>query len=136
MDRKLQEKLYKKYPKIFKQKDDSIKGSAMPWGLEFGSGWYILIDNLCSCIQNYLDNNKHLNMSQVETTQTKEKFGGLRFYHTGGDERVGGMVWFAERMSYSICEECGSTDNVYQTKGGWIRTLCTPCINKEKKNGK
>jgi len=125
MDRKLQEKLYKKYPKIFKQKDDSIKASAMPWGLEFGDGWHSLIDNLCDCIQRYLDNNKHLGLAQVEVTQAKEKFGGLRFYNIGGDSLTDGMVWFAERLSYTICEGCGSTENVYQTKGGWVRTLCT-----------
>ncbi len=123
MEKKLADKILAKYPKIFKNNKT----------LQIGSGWYGLMDKLCDCIQNYVDNNKHTGIKQVEVQQVKEKFGGLRFYNSGGDNRTDGMVWFAERMSYTICEGCGSNQNVYQTKGGWVRTLCTPCINKEKK---
>jgi hypothetical protein len=43
----------------------------------------------------------------VTIQQVKEKFGGLRFYYSGGDERVSGMVSFAEQLSYKICKETG-----------------------------
>lgn len=64
---------------------------------------------------------------QVEATQVKEKFGGLRFYINGGDDHIYGMIWLAEVMSYGICEMCGTTENVSPTKGGWVKNLCPKC---------
>lgn len=59
---------------------------------------------------------------QVVASQVKEKFGTLRFYYTGGDDKIDGMVRMAESMSARTCEECGSPgkSNSY----GWITTLC------------
>lgn len=65
------------------------------------------------------------NVEPVDRTiceQVKEKFGGLRFYHVNGDEFVMGAVALAERMSYTICEECGNAGR--RRGGGWVRTLC------------
>lgn len=59
---------------------------------------------------------------QVVVQQVKEKFGTLRFYYSGGDEVVRGMVSMAESMSARTCEECGSPGK--QVGGGWITTLC------------
>lgn len=67
---------------------------------------------------------------QVEAVQVKEKYGGLRFYISGGDDIIHGMIDLAEKMSYQICEKCGSRENVKQTKGGWISTLCSKCKKK------
>jgi hypothetical protein len=59
---------------------------------------------------------------QVTLDQVKEKFGTLRFYYTGGDDEISGMVRMAESMSGVTCEECGSPG---ETKGqGWVVTLC------------
>ena len=59
---------------------------------------------------------------QVTLDQVKEKFGTLRFYYTGGDDEISGMVRMAESMSGVTCEECG---NPGETKGqGWVVTLC------------
>lgn len=121
-------KLYEKYPKIFKQKDDSIKHSCMPWGFECRDGWYWLIDNLCETIQGYIDANKK---PQVEATQVKEKLGTLSFYTTGGSRLVMGMIWLAGHMSSNICEVCGSIEDVTQSKG-WIKIRCKKCWEKER----
>jgi hypothetical protein len=59
---------------------------------------------------------------QVIAAQVKEKFGTLRFYYSGGDDIIDGMVRMAESMSAVTCEECGSPGT--RTTGGWIRTLC------------
>jgi len=65
----------------------------------------------------------------IHIDQIKEKFGGLRFYFSGGDEEINGMVSLAESLSYRICEACGTTKNVGQT-GGWIYTVCWDCLQK------
>ena len=60
---------------------------------------------------------------QVTLDQVKEKFGTLRFYYSGGDDYISGLVSMAESMSAVTCEECGKPGT--QTQGGWIKTVCT-----------
>ena len=132
--------LYEKYPKIFIQKDLEIRQSAMPWGFECSDGWYDLIDRLCSEIQAHIDGeNSNIiykkesgklpkdapEYPQVEATQVKEKYGGLRFYVNYYDEYIRGLISMAETMSYGICETCGNPGN--PNDDGWITTLCQPC---------
>jgi len=123
MNSKLEHKLFKDYPKIFRQKDLPKTQTSMCWGLECGNGWYKLIDILCSQLQWDIDHNKE---PQIEATQVKEKFGTLRFYTTGASERQNGMISFAESLCEEICEKCGSMEKVSQTEG-WIQTLCEKC---------
>ena len=61
-------------------------------------------------------------VTQVTLDQVKEKFGTLRFYYSGGDDYISGLVSMAESMSGVTCEECGKPGT--QTKGGWIKTAC------------
>lgn len=129
MRKKLQDKLYKKYPKIFRQKDLPASQTCMCWGISCGCGWYWLIDMLCENIQGYIDRN---NKPQVEAVQVKQKFGGLRFYVHSSDDNIEGMIGLAESMSYHICEICGSTgEDVKPTKGGYVQTLCEKCKKKK-----
>ena len=62
---------------------------------------------------------------QVTLDQVKEKFGTLRFYYTGGDDEISGMVRMAESMSGVTCEGCGNLGE--RRGGGWVHTYCTPC---------
>ena len=71
---------------------------------------------------------------QVIAAQVKEKYGGLCFYYSGGDDYIRGLVVMAQRMSYNTCELCGATHNVKQYSGGWIVTRCKSCKeNADKK---
>lgn len=58
----------------------------------------------------------------VTVDQVKEKFGGLRFYYSGGDDCVYGMVRMAESWAARTCETCGERGSLRH--GGWVRTLC------------
>lgn len=129
MKTELEQKLFTKYPKIFEGRTLPIRQNLMSFGYECGDGWYWLIDNLCSRIQSYIDlNQQHKKIPQVVATQVKEKYGGLRFYYTGGDELIDGMVWLAEDLSFNICECCGTHENVSQHKNNnWIYTRCENC---------
>jgi len=109
----LQNKLFEKYPKIFRQKDLPKTETCMCWGIACPDKWYDLIDALCKQIQMYVNQQrKALNRTkslisindypQVEATQVKIKFGGLRFYHDHHSEYVRGLVSMAEAMSYNI----------------------------------
>ena len=62
---------------------------------------------------------------QVTLDQVKEKFGTLRFYYSGGDDYISGMVSLAESLTGVTCESCGNVGE--RRGGGWVHTYCTPC---------
>ena len=132
MKKELEDKLFEKYPKIFRQKDLPMNETCMCWGFECGDGWYNILDILCKQIQWHIDKNlKEDEIEgnvQVEATPVKEKFGGLRFYYHGGNDFINGLVWMAEGMSERTCERCGAPGK--QNNGSWITTLCESCRNK------
>jgi len=141
MKEELEKELFDKYPKIFRQKDLPMQVTAMCWGIDVGDGWYDLIDSMCHQIQHHIDwrtgsgvfdgrESENLPDIQVETTQVKEKFGGLRFYYVGGDDFVEGIVRLGEAMSYKICEICGNKGEV--SKERWVTTRCKAHEGKRK----
>lgn len=112
---------------------------AYPYGgFVIGPGWWPIVKSLCRQIQHHIDwsngtrerllQNNPMNVKipdaveQVTVDQIKEKFGGLRFYYTGGDNKIDGMVRMAESWAAHSCEECGAPGR--PRRGGWIRTLC------------
>lgn len=111
-------RMEEKYPKMF---------AGQYGGFAVGTGWWPIIETLCANIQSHTDwwnknHEKHPVVEQVVVEQIKEKFGGLRFYYSGGDEKIQGMVRMAEAWADRSCEECGAPG----TSGGkgWIKTLC------------
>ena len=138
MRRELDEKLCEKYPKIFRDRNAPMTQTAMCWGFECSDGWYNIINTLCFQIQNHIDwknsqrekllkSNPHDidipdEVSQVVAVQVKEKFGTLRFYADGGDDKTDGMIRMAEAMSAVTCETCGSPGEMRGRS--WFYTAC------------
>jgi hypothetical protein len=126
MNEKNTEYLLKKYPKLYAQYYWTPQQTCMCWGFP-GDGWLKLIDNLSRRITK-LDPE-----GEIQATQVKEKFAGLRFYFSahGEDikklhekhEQVGKLVETAEEKSYHLCEECGKKGKM-RDDIGWYRTLC------------
>jgi hypothetical protein len=108
-------RLEETYPKMF---------AGRYGGVAVGTGWWPIIESLCANIQSHIDwrVKQGQDISQVEVEQIKEKFGGLRFYYSGGDDEISGMVRMAEAWAGVACEECGAFGE--RRSGGWIRTLC------------
>ena len=137
MDQVLQDELFEKYSEFFSNKDLGPRNSCMAFGIECGNGWYDIIDLICYKIQsrnktikerNRLIDGNNEEVIDFKFDQIKEKFGGLRVYYSGGDDRVRGLVDMAEKMSYKMCEVCGNRGN--PNNGGWIITLCDSCRSK------
>ena len=131
MKQELDELLCKKYPKMMVNRDKPMQETCMCWGFDCGNGWFNILDQLMGNIQHHIDwNNQNFEkgykqykqVSQVTLDQVKEKFGTLRFYYTGGDDEISGMVRMAESMSGVTCETCGAPGK--SRDGGWIKTLC------------
>lgn len=98
-----------------------------PEAWEISEGWKPLVKalvRLCEghCVRNNL---------AFQINQVKEKFGTLRFYYTGGDDYVDGLVAMAEEMSEHTCEKCGSLGHL-RTDLGWLLTLCDNHYNERK----
>ena len=100
MKQKLQDKIFKDFPKLFAQKDMDMKETCMCWGIETPDEWYDIIHTACDLIQTMTDNNKHLSKKypQVQFTQVKEKFGALCMYYRPNTDYVDGIVDMADAM--------------------------------------
>ena len=131
MKQELDKLLCERYPKMMVNRNKPMQETCMCWGFDCGDGWFNILDQLMGNIQHHIDwNNKNFEkgytqykqVPQVTLDQVKEKFGTLRFYYTGGDDVIDGMVRMAESMSGVTCEECGNPGK--RIGGGWVTTLC------------
>jgi hypothetical protein len=143
MKPELDAQLCERYPKMMVNRNRSMMETTMYWGFECGDGWFNILDQLMGNIQHHIDwkerqrevairfNSKAASgemrevpeeIPQVTVDQVKEKFGTLRFYYTGGDDYIDGLVSMAESMSSVTCETCGNPGK--STGGGWIKTVC------------
>lgn len=115
MNNDLTKIILEKYPTLF-----NAPGSKYSLAhIECNDGWFDLIDELCGTIAWDIENNR---CPPVQVTQIKEKFGTLRFYYQGGNERIDGAVSFAEALSARTCDVCGNKGKL--RGGNWLRTLC------------
>lgn len=148
MSPELENKLYERYPEIFEQRSTGFehgdgwynildclcfalmqtvnqRRSSLEWLENIGVGnekWangdkvsYAEINDAKYKLEEAL-------RELPRAVQVKEKFGGLRFYVNQANEEQYAYLYFAELMSTTICEQCGSPAK--PTGKGWIRTLC------------
>jgi hypothetical protein len=66
----------------------------------------------------------------VKIDQIKSKFSDLRFYYSGGDKKIDGMVTFASYLCSKTCEVSGEKGELCSSNGGWYKTL-SPKIREE-----
>ena len=159
MNKQLDEQLCKDFPEIFRNRHGDRRTTAMCWGFDCGDGWEPVIRFTCKQIMSKVNNLRYTikdieeNLNQYNwanqekldekkqeleeeqklipvAAQVKEKFGGLRFYVNGGNDRVWDIIQNAESLSYHVCEECGTMKNVRTYTGGWHRTLCDEHANE------
>lgn len=128
MTQELEQYIIKRFPKMYAEVGDNEPLTL--FGFECGDGWFRIILWLSESIQNHIDSHntwyaKHGEkkpIEQVKVCQVKEKFAGLRFYYSGGDDVIRGMVALAETIAYNTCEETGATNEVGRNTKGWIKT--------------
>lgn len=97
------------------------------WACECGPGWIPLLDILFHYADEWNRTVPEGDDDRIQINQVKEKFGGLRFYYTGGSPEFRGMVEMAEMLSSNICERCGDRAESQDIGGGWIATQCDRC---------
>lgn len=130
MKQEFENKIIDKFPELFYYFNHTESRYPMMFGIETGEGWHDLIFNTCQKIQDWCDKNR-----QIRFTQIKEKFGALVIYCEGYPDEVDYIIEEAEKESMTICENCGSKENVKPTRG-WINYLCDTCHKIKNKNKK
>lgn len=114
---KFQERIERRFPELFAKNYG---------GFEINTGWLTLVETLCEMIHNnHLHKQKYAPDDYYEPVvveQIKEKFGTLRFYYSGGDEYVNGLVSMAEAISGKTCDVCGGPGKL--TGKNWLATRC------------
>jgi hypothetical protein len=131
MSPELQDRLSAKYPKIF----SNLTSPELPpsCSLDCGDGWYWLIERLCHCVQDLVDQQ---GLTQHVAQHVKEKFGGLRFYWYFSDDQVDAMTEFAEALSHFACGDCGDCGDcgapAVRNTDGWMHTTCGICQSAAK----
>ena len=113
-------KLVEKYQHIL-QPTRPLTESCMQFGIEIGEGWFPLVEKLCKIINKEIKINPVL--KGIHTVQIKEKFGGLRFYIYGSNDKINDAIAKAEDESFKICEKCGKRGKLRDDKY-WMQTLC------------
>jgi hypothetical protein len=107
--------LIEHFPTLYRGVTKPPKESLMCFYFECGDGWFELIKEL----------SEKLEPLGVEAIQVKEKWGGLRFYISGGTPDAWDLIEAAEAASETICEQCGAPGEL---RGKfWIQTLCDTC---------
>lgn len=130
---KRREEIEARYPRVFGSGTDSPDKSVGTVYWEFGYGWDTLIENLAAAIDREIEHDPSLAQGDTpfQILQMKEKFGTLRFYYGGGNDRIRGLVDLTENLSGSVCEICGSLGTLCKrVNGSWVKTLCEDCANK------
>ena len=112
MEQKLQQKLFNRFPNIYKVGELPI--DYLFFGIECDDGWFNLLWKLSESLEK--------TQTDVQALQVKEKFGTLRFYINGGDDVCPHLIIDAEERSAFICEICGRKGKLRDY--GWLKTLC------------
>lgn len=124
MSPEIELKLKEKYPKTF---------SKLHY-FECGDGWVFIIESIAKVIEQEIEKDGQGDNSLFCACQVKEKFGGLRFYTYGHNEKIDGAIRVGESMSYHVCEECGDVGQLRKDLP-WIRTLCSKHFEELNKKG-
>ena len=105
------EKLINKFPNIFEE----------DFYFECDDGWFDIIFDLCKDVQQEVNNSS---CQQVVAAQVKEKFAGLRFYASGGNEVTDAIINKYSKLSSETCEMTGGKGYLCE-KHRWYKTLST-----------
>jgi ribosomal protein L37AE/L43A len=126
MKKELEQKLAERFPTFFRDLGGDPMNTCMAWGCECGSGWYDILFQMCLDIEKELEDKAELKEA-FRFDQIKEKWGTLRVYSSGNNEIIYKIIALAEHNSGTVCENCGSTEDVKKEGPGWIITRCQKC---------
>jgi len=124
MNKELSERIYNDFPELFGFRDD-MKMSLMAFGFDCGDGWFGLIYNLTKNIYEVAKKTGVLNERDFYVESVQEKYAGLIYCITYGNDDMFDLINEAETESCKICEICGDEGSCKH--GPWFKILCDKC---------
>lgn len=115
-----EKRMYQKYPKMLNGLTKTMRESCLVFGFECGQGWYSLLEKFFEDVDCCVKDNT---IKEFVFSQIKEKFGQLRIYYHGYDEKLDKLILEIEKKSGEICEVCGEKGEL-KSENGWLTTLC------------
>jgi len=105
MQESLDKYLCEKFPKVFRDRHASMETTAMCWGLAVGDGWYTIIGNACSIIQNHIDWTRKQRANALKFNRALKRAlngddAGLKRFYQYGDEPLN--EWRLEQIVKDI----------------------------------
>ena len=91
-DAKYGEEFMSRFPILFQHCNKSMRETCMCWGISAPTGWYYILEQLCTVLEFYNMEFKDKYGVAIVADQVKEKFGTLRFYYTVLTVDKDGMV--------------------------------------------
>lgn len=106
--------------------DEDFSWDSNCFPIEAGNGWLYPLYILCTKLLTEVKSN-------FKVTQIKEKFGGARFYYSGGITPYGEeLIRQFEVDMESVCEICGEPAEL-RTDGWWM-ALCDKCYKESQED--
>lgn len=142
MRQELDDKLVKDFPLLYADRYASVTQSCMPWGFDVGDGWFDIVYELSSKLENFIKNFKsevcefcyyapnecpcpEFKPLRPKAVQVKEKFGLLRFYMSHSSDEIDEYIRAAVAKSKVTCELCGAEGKLVGEV--WLSVRCAPC---------
>ncbi len=129
MKQPLDEKLCHDFPLLYKDRFADMRSTCMCWGFDCGDGWYQLIYDLSTKLEEMIRKLPKETRQYCCASQVKEKLGTLRFYMTSSTDEMENAIEEAENLSAKTCEDCGKPGEV-KTICGWYYCRCPECFEK------
>ena len=120
MNSTLAQELVNRHPALLSMPHDSVISQR---GIECGDGWYGLIDEMLTAIENHCS---AAGAAMPAVLQIKEKFGLLRVYLTPSDDAIRAILDAAEHKSATSCERCGRDGKFVASP--FPRVRCEACL--------
>ncbi|MEO8174404.1 MAG: hypothetical protein ABI581_15020 [Sediminibacterium sp.] len=108
------------------------EGLFIPAGkLDLPRGWNWLMSGLCYALEEHMKNTEE--GKRIYLVGTQPNSGRLVIMFTSGDTILRAMVSATEYASKHVCQICGESNQVGQTGGYPVFTLCRNCWGTESK---
>lgn len=121
--------ILERYPALFGLAPGGRGLTLIDGGFACGGGWYPILDRLFADLAVIRREDV---LTRLRVVQVKEKFGGLRVYVDGGNERIQARIGDAETEAAATCEHCGGPSPGLRSHGGWYGNICDSCAQKRR----
>jgi len=134
MNPEQEEKLYKQFSDLFRERKLPLASSNMPLGIQFEDGWYDLIFELCKNIQNIVKENNLLEVSFHEVSKSED--GALKIGIRNSTSLIDSYIASAIEGSRYSCEICSYSPSFQRkTKSSGKnqqQMLCGQCFRRSR----